>query len=65
MISIGEYRQIVSELLDELPQEFFRELTGGVIVSPAAEVPGKRSLYHGAVPAQLRHPADRPVQGLL
>ena len=39
MISIGEYRQIVSELLDELPKEFFRELTGGVIVSPAAEVP--------------------------
>ena len=39
MISIGEYRQIVSELLDELPKEFFRELTGGVIVSAAAEVP--------------------------
>ena len=39
MIGIEEYRQIVSELLDELPQEFFRELTGGVIVSTAAEVP--------------------------
>ena len=23
MISIGEYRQIVSELLDELPKEFY------------------------------------------
>ena len=33
MISIEEYRQIISELLDELPDEFFRELTGGVIVS--------------------------------
>ena len=39
MISIGEYRQIVSELLDELPKEFFRELTGGVIVSAEAEIP--------------------------
>ena len=25
MISIEEYRSIVSELLDELPEEFFRE----------------------------------------
>ena len=39
MISIGEYRQIVSELLDELPKEFFRELTGGVIVSEALVYP--------------------------
>ena len=35
MISIEEYRKIVSELLDELPEEFFRELSGGVIVSEA------------------------------
>ena len=33
MISIDEYRKIVSELLDELPEEFFRRLSGGVIVS--------------------------------
>ena len=39
MISIGEYRQIVSELLDELPKEFFRELTGGVILSEALAIP--------------------------
>ena len=39
MISIEEYRQIVSELLDELPGEFFRELSGGVIVSEATVIP--------------------------
>ena len=39
MIGMAEYRNIVSELLDELPEEFFRELTGGVVVSAAAEVP--------------------------
>ena len=39
MISIGEYRQIVSELMDELPEEFFRQLSGGVIVSRAQTAP--------------------------
>ncbi len=39
MIGIEEYKQIVSELLDELPEEFFRELSGGVIVSEAFAVP--------------------------
>ncbi len=39
MISFEEYSQIVSELLDELPEEFFRELSGGVIISEKAEVP--------------------------
>ena len=39
MISIGEYRDIVSELLDELPPEFFRELSGGVTVSEALVIP--------------------------
>ena len=34
-----EYRQIISELMDELPSEFFRELTGGVITSEALMVP--------------------------
>ncbi len=36
---MAEYRSIVAELLDELPEEFFRELSGGVIVSAAAEAP--------------------------
>lgn len=40
MIGIEEYERIVSELLDELPPEFFRELSGGVVVSEAPEVPG-------------------------
>ena len=39
MISIEEYRQIVSELMDELPEAFFRELSGGVIVSEALVIP--------------------------
>lgn len=39
MIGIAEYRRIVSELLDELPQEFFRELSGGVVVSEALVIP--------------------------
>ena len=33
------FKGIVEDLLDELPEEFFRELTGGVIVSEAAMVP--------------------------
>ncbi len=39
MIRMEEYKQIVSELLDELPEEFFRELSGGVIVSNALVFP--------------------------
>ncbi len=39
MIGIEEYREMVAELLDELPSEFFRELSGGVIVSEAAVMP--------------------------
>ncbi len=39
MIRIEEYRKIVSELLDELPEAFFQELSGGVIVSEAMAVP--------------------------
>ena len=39
MIGTDEYKRIVSELLDELPDAFFRELTGGVIVSQAAPRP--------------------------
>jgi hypothetical protein len=39
MISIEEYNQIISELMDELPAEFFQKLTGGVIVSEALVIP--------------------------
>ena len=39
MLSMGEYRAILSELMDELPEEFFRQLTGGVIVSEALVIP--------------------------
>lgn len=39
MISMDEYGKIISELLDELPGDFFRELTGGVIVSDALVIP--------------------------
>lgn len=39
MIGLEEYKKIVSELLDELPAAFFRELSGGVIVSEALVIP--------------------------
>ena len=39
MISIEEYRKIISDLMDELPEEFFQELTGGVIVSETVIIP--------------------------
>ena len=39
MITIEEYRKIISELLDEFPEEFFQGLTGGVIVSEALVIP--------------------------
>ena len=39
MISLEEYKKIISELLDELPDAFFQKLSGGVIVSEAAVIP--------------------------
>ncbi len=39
MISIDEFKTIISELLDELPDEFFRDLSGGVLVSEALVIP--------------------------
>ena len=39
MISTEEYKAIISDLLDELPEEFFRDLTGGVILSEALVIP--------------------------
>lgn len=39
MISLEEYKKILSELLDELPEAFFQKLSGGVIVSEAAVIP--------------------------
>ena len=38
-MSIDEYRKIISDLQDELPAEFFRDLNGGVIVSEAMVIP--------------------------
>ena len=39
MLSIEEYKSIVSQLMDELPEAFFRELSGGVVVSEDTEIP--------------------------
>lgn len=39
MISTEEYKAILSDLMDELPEAFFRELTGGVILSEALVIP--------------------------
>ena len=58
MLSTEEYQNIISELLDELPEAFFRELTGGVVVSEASMLPdyargndlytlGLYKAYHG------------------
>lgn len=39
MLFLEDFRQIVRELLDELPEEFFQELSGGVLVSQAVMSP--------------------------
>ena len=39
MITPEQFNNIITELLDELPEEFFRELSGGVIVSEAMVIP--------------------------
>lgn len=39
MISMEEFSTILTELLDELPEEFFRQLSGGVIVSERTAIP--------------------------
>lgn len=39
MISTETYSAIVSDLMDELPEAFFWELTGGVILSEAVAMP--------------------------
>jgi len=39
MITTEQYNTIITELLDELPEEFFRVLSGGVIVSEASVIP--------------------------
>ena len=39
MITLDEYQALISDLLDELPPEFFQELSGGVIVSKATIIP--------------------------
>ncbi len=39
MISLANYKAIVSGLLDELPSAFFRDLSGGVIVSEETLIP--------------------------
>lgn len=39
MLSTEEYKAIVSDLMDELPEAFYRNLTGGVIMSEALVIP--------------------------
>ncbi len=34
MVSIDEMREILGELVDELPEKFFNKLNGGIIVQP-------------------------------
>ena len=39
MLTTEEYKAIVSDLMDELPEAFYRNLTGGVIMSEALVIP--------------------------
>ena len=39
MMDLADFKRLVSALLDELPEEFFRDLSGGVLVSAAAARP--------------------------
>ena len=38
-MTLAEFRGLVAALLDELPEAFFRDLSGGVLVSEAAARP--------------------------
>lgn len=40
MLSLEDFKTIISDLIDELPDEFFKELSGGVIVSESSLIPG-------------------------
>lgn len=37
-VSLDRFREIVSEEMDELPQEFFKELNNGVVVQEGAKI---------------------------
>ncbi len=39
MLNIEEFKRIISELMDELPEEIYKDLNGGVIVSEAPVIP--------------------------
>lgn len=39
MLSLETYKKVLSELLDELPEEFFQKLNGGVVVSEELLIP--------------------------
>ena len=39
MLTMEAYKTIISALMDELPEEFYRELSGGVIVSESLVIP--------------------------
>ena len=39
MLTMEAYKTIISSLMDELPEEFYRELSGGVIVSESLVIP--------------------------
>ena len=43
MISIDRFEEILSDLAEEIPQSFYEELNGGIVVEPG----------------YLLHPADR------
>ena len=48
MIEIEEFEKMLDEIADELPQEFYKELNGGILLLPRAKtnpVGGAKDLY--------------------
>lgn len=49
MIEIEEFEKMLDEIADELPQEFYKELNGGILLLPRAKtnpVGGAKTFTH-------------------
>jgi hypothetical protein len=46
MISIDEMQALLDELAEEFPEEFFRELSGGIVLARRAKRGGEEGLYN-------------------
>ena len=54
MISIDRFEEILSDLAEEIPQSFYEELNGGIVVEPGYLLPPggpqRHTVCDGAVP---------------